>query len=58
MTTAIQEMIDYLVGLNKGLTNMQAYQLISVAGNVAVTQIVDLPNVGVHVRVPKSIFKK
>jgi acetamidase/formamidase len=58
MTTAIQEMIDYLVGLDKGLTNMQAYQLISVAGNVAVTQIVDLPNVGVHVRVPKSIFKK
>jgi acetamidase/formamidase len=58
MTTAIQEMIDYLVDLNKGLTNMQAYQLISVAGNVAVTQIVDLPNVGVHVRVPKSIFKK
>jgi acetamidase/formamidase len=58
MMTAIQEMIDYLVGLNKGLTNMQAYQLISVAGNVAVTQIVDLPNVGVHVRVPKSIFKK
>jgi acetamidase/formamidase len=51
-------MIDYLVGLNKGLTYMQAYQLISVAGNVAVTQIVDLPNVGVHVRVPKSIFKK
>ena len=57
MTTAIQEMIDDLVDL-KGLTNMQAYQLISVAGNVAVTQIVDLPNVGVHVRVPKNIFRK
>jgi acetamidase/formamidase len=55
MTTAIQEMIDYLVDL-KGLTKMQAYQLISVAGNVAVTQIVDMPNVGVHVRVPRSIF--
>jgi acetamidase/formamidase len=55
MTTAIQEMIDYLVDL-RGMTKMQAYQLISVAGNVAVTQIVDLPNVGVHVRVPKSIF--
>jgi acetamidase/formamidase len=57
MTTAIQEMIDLLVD-TKGLTKMQAYQLISVAGNVAVTQIVDLPNVGVHVRMPKSIFKK
>jgi acetamidase/formamidase len=57
MTTAIQEMIDFLVEA-KGLTKMQAYQLISVAGNVAVTQIVDLPNVGVHVKMPKSIFKK
>jgi acetamidase/formamidase len=55
MTTAIQEMIDFLVE-TRGLTKMQAYQLISVAGNVAVTQIVDLPNVGVHVRMPKSIF--
>jgi acetamidase/formamidase len=57
MTTAIQEMIDFLVE-TRGLTKTQAYQLISVAGNVAVTQIVDLPNVGVHVRVPKSIFVK
>jgi acetamidase/formamidase len=57
MTTAIQEMIDFLVE-TRGLSKMQAYQLISVAGNVAVTQIVDLPNVGVHVKMPKSIFKK
>jgi acetamidase/formamidase len=57
MTTAIQEMIDLLVD-TKGLSKLQAYQLISVAGNVAVTQIVDLPNVGVHVRMPKTIFKK
>jgi acetamidase/formamidase len=56
METAIQEMIDMLVDL-KGLTKMQAYQLISVAGNVAVTQIVDMPNVGVHVKMPKSVFK-
>jgi acetamidase/formamidase len=55
MTTAIQEMIDFLAETH-GLTKMQAYQLISVAGNVAVTQIVDLPNVGVHVRMPKNIF--
>jgi acetamidase/formamidase len=26
------------------------------AGNVAVTQLVDKPNVGVHVRLPKSLF--
>jgi len=30
---------------------------VSIAGNVAVTQLVDKPNLGVHVKVPKSIFK-
>jgi acetamidase/formamidase len=30
--------------------------LVSLAGNVAVTQLVDNPNYGVHVRLPKSIF--
>ncbi len=52
---AIREMVDFLVA-NKKLSVHQAYQLISVAGNVAVTQLVDKPNVGVHVRLPKSIF--
>jgi len=54
--TAIQEMVDFLAS-TKGLTKHQAYQLVSVAGNVAITQLVDKPNVGVHVRMPKSIFK-
>ena len=54
--TAIQEMVDFLAATKK-LTQHQAYQLVSVAGNVAVTQLVDKPNVGVHVRLPKSIFK-
>jgi acetamidase/formamidase len=53
--TAIQEMVDFLVA-EKHLTRHQAYQLVSVAGNVAITQLVDKPNVGVHVRLPKSIF--
>jgi len=53
--TAIQEMIDFLVA-EKKLTRHQAYQLVSIAGNVAVTQLVDKPNVGVHVKLPKSIF--
>lgn len=53
--TAIQEMVDFLVA-EKQLTRQQAYQLVSIAGNVAVTQLVDKPNVGVHVRLPKSIF--
>jgi acetamidase/formamidase len=53
--TAIQEMIDFLVAM-KGLSQHEAYQLISVAGDVAVTQLVD-QTVGVHVKVPKGIFK-
>ena len=53
--TAIQEMVDFLVA-EKKLTRHDAYQLVSVAGNVAITQLVDKPNVGVHVRLPKSIF--
>jgi len=52
---AIQEMVDFLVA-EKKLSRHQAYQLVSVAGNVAVTQLVDKPNLGVHVRLPKSIF--
>ena len=54
--TAIQEMVDFLVS-EKQLTRQVAYQLVSVAGNVAITQLVDKPNVGVHVRLPKSIFR-
>jgi len=54
---AIQEMVDFLVSA-KGLTKHQAYQLTSIAGNVAVTQLVDRPNMGVHVKMPKSIFVK
>jgi acetamidase/formamidase len=52
---AIQEMVDFLAA-SKGLTRHRAYQLVSIAGNVAITQLVDKPNVGVHVRMPKSVF--
>jgi acetamidase/formamidase len=55
-TGAIQEMVDFLAG-TKNLTKHQAYQLVSVAGNVAITQLVDRPVYGVHVKVPKDIFK-
>ena len=55
-TLAIQEMVDFLVNAT-GLTKHEAYQLASIAGNVAITQLVDKPNVGVHVRIPKSIFR-
>ena len=53
---AIQEMVDFLARTRK-LTKHQAYQLVSVAGHVAVTQLVDRPTMGVHVKIPKSIFK-
>jgi len=47
--------VDFLMA-EKHLTRHEAYQLVSIAGNVAITQLVDKPNVGVHVRLPKSIF--
>ena len=55
-TLAIQEMVDF-IAVTKKMSKHQAYQLVSVAGNVAVTQLVDKPNHGVHVRMPKSIFR-
>jgi len=53
---AIQEMVDFLAA-TKGLTKHQAYQVVSMAGNVVITQLVDKPNLGVHLKMPKSIFK-
>jgi acetamidase/formamidase len=53
--TAIQEMVDFLAE-TKGLDKLAAYQLTSIAGNVAITQLVD-QKVGVHVKMPRSIFR-
>jgi acetamidase/formamidase len=53
--TAIQEMIDFVTA-TKGLSKHEAYQLVSIAGHVVVTQLVDKPNMGVHVKLPKSVF--
>jgi len=55
--SAIQEMVDFLAA-TKNLTKHQAYQLVSMAGHVVVTQLVDKPNMGVHVKIPKSIWKR
>ncbi len=52
---AIQEMVDFLAA-TRSLTKHQAYQLVSMAGHVVVTQLVDKPNMGVHVKMPKSIW--
>jgi len=53
--TAIQEMIDFLMA-EKKLDRLAAYQLTSIAADVAITQLVD-GKVGVHVKIPKEIFK-
>jgi acetamidase/formamidase len=53
---AIQEMIDFLAA-TRGLDKHEAYQLTSVAGHVVITQLVD-QKVGVHVKMPKEIFRK
>jgi acetamidase/formamidase len=48
-------MVDFLAGTKK-LTKHKASQLVSIAGHAAVTQLVDRPVYGVHVKLPKSIF--
>src|SRR6185436_6824135 len=53
---AIQEMIDFLAA-TRGLSKHEAYQLTSIAGNVVITQLVD-GTMGVHVKMPKSIFER
>lgn len=53
-TQAIQEMIDFLVA-TKGMTAADAYMLISVAGNVHDSELVD-QSMGVHVLLPKALF--
>jgi acetamidase/formamidase len=51
---ALRNMIDFLVE-QKGMTRDDAYMLISVAGDVEVTELVDR-NKGVHVTLAKSLF--
>ena len=51
---ALRNMIDFLVS-EKGMSRDDAYMLISVAGDVEVTELVDR-NKGVHVVLPKKVF--
>jgi acetamidase/formamidase len=51
---AIEEMTKLIVE-KKGLTQMEAYQLASIAADLRITQLVD-GNVGVHMMIPKSIL--
>ncbi|WP_353226658.1 acetamidase/formamidase family protein [Novosphingobium sp.] len=52
---ALRNMVDFLVAQKK-MTRDDAYMLISVAGDVEITELVDR-NKGVHVVLQKSLFK-
>jgi acetamidase/formamidase len=51
---AVREMVDFLTA-TKHLSRDDAYMLVSVAGDVDITELVDR-NKGVHVMMPKAIF--
>ena len=51
---ATLNMIDFLVA-DKHMTRDDAYMLVSVAGDVEITELVDR-NKGVHVEMPKAVF--
>ena len=58
---AIRNMIDFLANpdmspAHPALSKADAYALVSVACDVDITQLVDLPRVGVHVLCPKALF--
>jgi acetamidase/formamidase len=51
---ATREMIDFLATVKK-MSREDAYMLISAAGDLVITQVVDGPK-GVHVMLPKNLF--
>ena len=53
---AVKAMVDFLVDVKK-LSKDDAYMLVSVAGDVDITEVVDR-NKGVHVMLPKALFVK
>ena len=52
---ATRFMIDYLVA-EHGLERNEAYMLASLAANLKIAEVVDVPHVLVSMRIPKSIF--
>jgi acetamidase/formamidase len=53
---ATLNMIDFLVK-TKGLTREQAYILVSVAVDLNIAQLVDVPNLGVTAILNRDVFK-
>jgi formamidase len=54
---ATLNMIDFLVA-TKGLTREQAYVLVSVAVDLNISQVVDVPNVGVTAILNRDVFQE
>jgi formamidase len=54
---ALIEMIDWMVR-EKGLTPQQAYVVASVAVDLRIGNLVDVPNYAVSAIVPTTIFRK
>lgn len=52
---ATRFMVDYLVD-TRGLTREDAYMLCSIAGNLHIAEVVDVPHMLVTMHMPKSIF--
>lgn len=52
---ATRYMVDYLE-VERGLTRAEAYVLTSLAGELEVAEVVDVPHVLVKARMPKSVF--
>jgi formamidase len=52
---AVREMIAYLAGTH-GLTREQAYVLIGVAGDLRISEVVDMPNPIVSLHLPLDVF--
>ena len=48
-------MIDYLVD-SHGLSRMEAYALASLAGNLKIAEVVDVPNMLVTMRISKAVL--
>ena len=49
-------MIDYLEE-EKGLSRNDAYALLSLAGDLKIAEVVDVPHMLVSMHLPKDIFK-
>jgi len=54
---AVRSMIDFLVA-EKGLNRVEAYMLCSVAGDLKLHEVVDMPNYVVGMMMPQSIWTR